>query len=555
MAEIVTGPGRKRAILWIMLALTALLYVINFQVNDIWTENESFYAESAREMSEQGNFLDINYNYEPRFNKPPLTYWMITASTALFGQSELAVRLPTVILAFATTLLVWRMALMLYDEKTALLAFAMQAISIQFIAGKQYASPEIPLAFFFTLTLYLFLKGHLEGKSIYYRLSAVALGLSVLTKGYPYIIVILGIIVLFLSFEAEFRPAELFRKVMELKPFSFILIASVIGLSWVIMMYLRYGDGFLAVLNRETIERALSRESNGWRDLLFYPEVSLWSFFPYSLVFVYALFCSIFKIRSIREITFAFSWLVVMLSIFTAAKGKIPTYFIQAHPALALISASFVSRYSPRSRFSATIWNLTFILPTVAGIVLSTAIIILFQLSPLYHLITGALLLLIATGWLPGEGWAEERSTIRALQPFMATFGALLIFSAGVLPQLEEHRPMDSIGRAINLERRIPKKIPLYVQDSLPLNLPYYAERKVISEAIPAELLGKQGPILALLQSKDLPDSIGTSVIWKGEIYRRRTSESRLLLFIESHLKARKGNMSGFTNYSLVYRK
>ncbi len=555
MSAILTGRSRKTVILWIMLAMTALLYVINFHVNDIWTENESFYAESAREMSEQHNFLDISYNYEPRFNKPPLTYWMIAASTALLGPSELAVRLPTIILAFATTLLVFSMARMLYDEKTALLAFAMQAISIQFIAGKQYASPEIPLAFFFTLTLYFFLKGHLSGKSLYYRLSAVALGLTVLTKGYPYIIVITAIIALFLLIEAEFRPKELFRRVMELKPISFILIASVIGLSWVIMMYLRYGDSFLSVLNRETLERALSRESNGWRDLFFYPEVSLWSFFPYSLVFVYALFYSIFKIRSIREIAFAFSWLMVMLCIFTAAKGKIPTYFIQAHPALALISASFVSRYTPGSKVSAALWNLTFTLPAVAGIVLGTAMIIIFELPALFHLITASALVLIIIGWLPIERWAEGRSTMRTLHPFIATFAALLIFSAGVLPQLEEHRPMDTIGSAINGNRHIPKSIPLYIQDGLPLNLPYYAERKVIAEAIPGELLKKQGPLLALIQSKDLPDSLRASVIWKGEIYRRRTSESRLLLFIESHLKARKGNMSGFTNYTLVYKK
>ncbi|MCW8797014.1 MAG: hypothetical protein OQK67_08135, partial [Chlorobium sp.] len=40
----------------ILLFLTAVLYSINFHVNDIWTENESFYAEAVREMFENGNF-------------------------------------------------------------------------------------------------------------------------------------------------------------------------------------------------------------------------------------------------------------------------------------------------------------------------------------------------------------------------------------------------------------------------------------------------------------------------------------------------------------------
>ncbi|MBV5289390.1 hypothetical protein [Pelodictyon phaeoclathratiforme] len=51
---------KKVPVFWIVLSLTALLYLINFSVNDIWTENESFYAESVREMAEKGNYLEIN---------------------------------------------------------------------------------------------------------------------------------------------------------------------------------------------------------------------------------------------------------------------------------------------------------------------------------------------------------------------------------------------------------------------------------------------------------------------------------------------------------------
>ncbi len=558
MAETMKVLLKKVPVLWIVLGFTAFLYLINFSVNDIWTENESFYAESVREMAEQGNYLEINYNYQPRFNKPPLTYWLIAASTRVLGMNEFAIRLPIVLLAFGTALLVWAMARMLYGEKTALLAFAMQAISIQFIAGKQYASPEIPLAFFFTLTLYFFLKGHLSSKSRYYQFAALALGLTVLTKGYPYIIVIGGIILLYLLIESSFRWPIFFKKLKELKPISFMAIVAIVGLSWIGLMYLQYGNDFLTVLNRETMERALTRESNGLRELFFYPEVILWSFFPYSPLFVFASFHYLFTIREKKDIAFAFSWFIVMLIIFTAAKGKIPTYFIQAHPALALLSAHFITRYTPAGKVSAILWNALFLLPAAAGIILSTAIIVIFKLPFYYHLITASSLLLIIIPWLPqknGEDKGAWRADLRYLMPFIGTFSALLIFSAAVLPELEEHRPIDGIGNVINREQHIPKTIPLYLEGGLIHNLPFYAERRVIDEAIPGEVLQQKTPVLALFLSRDVPASARSSVIWKGAIYRRRTSESRLLLFIQSHLKAKEGDMSGFTDYSLIYKK
>jgi hypothetical protein len=558
MAETMKVLLKKVPVFWIVLSLTALLYLINFSVNDIWTENESFYAESVREMAEKGNYLEINYNYQPRFNKPPLTYWLIAASTKVFGMNAFAIRLPIVLLAFWTALLVWAMARMLYGEKTALLAFAMQAISIQFIAGKQYASPEIPLAFFFTLTLYFFLKGQLSANSRYYQLAAVALGLTVLTKGYPYIIVIGGIITLYLLIESNFRWPLFFRKLKELKPLSFMAIVALIGLSWIGLMYLQYGNDFLTVLRRETVERALSRESNGVRELFFYPEVILWSFFPYSPLFVFAAFHYLFTIRQREDIAFAFSWFLVMLVIFTAAKGKIPTYFIQAHPALALLSAHFITRYTPSGKLSTWLWNSLFLLPAAAGIVLSTAIIIIFNLPLFYHLITASALLLIIITALPqnnNDGAGSGSVDLRYLQPFIGTFSALLIFTIAVLPELEEHRPVDRIGNAINSQHHIQKDIPLYLQNELIFNLPFYAERRVIPEALPEEIFQRKAPLLALVRSQDVPDSASSSVIWKGAIYRRRTSESRLLLFIESHLKAKKGDMSGFTEYSLIYKK
>src|SRR4029079_12472189 len=64
--------------------------------------NEAFYVETPREMAERGDYISPTFNYEPRFNKPVLSYWIVAAFYRLFGVSvgveRLAIALGAMIL-------------------------------------------------------------------------------------------------------------------------------------------------------------------------------------------------------------------------------------------------------------------------------------------------------------------------------------------------------------------------------------------------------------------------------------------------------------------------
>jgi 4-amino-4-deoxy-L-arabinose transferase-like glycosyltransferase len=549
--------SRFQLTFWTVTCMTAMLYLFKIQVNDIWTENESFYAEAVREMFERNNFIDITYNYAPRFQKPPLTYWLIAASTKLFGMNELAIRLPIVLLAFGTALLTWSMTKRLYGEKTALLAFVMEAISIQVVAGKHYASPEIPLLFFFTLTLWLFLKWELTGKKSYISMSAVALGLTVLTKGYPYLVVITGIMALYLLLQSKLEIPAFVEKLRNMNPPLFVAIVALTGLGWYAVMFLRNGEAYMSVLNRETIERAVSQKSSGIvESLLFYPGVMMWSFFPYSTILPLAIPYYIAKPRKMQEVLFAVSWFLVMLVVFTAAKGKLPTYFIQANPALAILCSHFIMSWTPKSTLSRSFLAVVLILPALAGIVLSAILVKVFGLSPLFYALPTAALLLLSLPFMPSvmaRFDETEKRLMTWLQPFFCTFSALFIIGAGVMPALEQKRPYDAIGASISQHPEIPAGIPLYLQDGLLHNLPFYARHKVVPDAKAPAIFRSPDPVLALVRSESVPDSLAGRALWRGEIYRKRSSESRLLIFIDSYLKSKRGINDGFISYSLVY--
>ncbi|MCG8344407.1 MAG: glycosyltransferase family 39 protein [Chlorobiales bacterium] len=538
----------------VLLVLVAFLYWINFDVNDIWTENESYYTEAVREMFESGNFIDIHYNYEPRFNKPPLTYWIIASSVALFGNNEFAARLPILILAFLTTILTYKTVRLLHGEETAVLAFAMQAVSIQFMAGKQYASPEIPLAFFFSLTMYWFIQGRITRNSLYTLLAGTALGLTILTKGYPYFIIIGGIIVLYLLIDTAVDRKKLIQELKSLHLPVTIPLALLIGGSWIAVMYFSHGDEFTAVLKKETIDRALTEKTNGLRDLLFYPEVILWSFFPYSLVFYASLGSTLLSGKRIRNVSFAFSWFFVMLVIFTMAKGKIPTYFIQAHPAMAIMASCYLVALSPEDKRKNIIVQWFLLIPALLAVAAGALMIPVFELPPLLYAIPLVALAVITLPYLLPAHHRHRRILIY-LQPFSGTYAALLVMSLGVMPQLEQFRLYDKIGAAIKSTPSISTDLPIYLQDDRLHNLPYYAERRVIYKADPEEVQQLDGPVLALLRSRDITPENRKHVIWSGKVYRWISSESRLMIYIRNHLKAKNGDFSGYIDYSLLYRE
>jgi len=92
-------PDSKNTILYLLLAAAIVPYWIGIGESSLWDANEAFYAETPRMMIETGDYVSPSFNDKPRFNKPPLTYWIVAASYQVFGVSERSERLPIVLAA------------------------------------------------------------------------------------------------------------------------------------------------------------------------------------------------------------------------------------------------------------------------------------------------------------------------------------------------------------------------------------------------------------------------------------------------------------------------
>lgn len=91
--------------------------------------------------------LELSY-----FDHPPLIAWVIKFSTIFFGNTEFAVRLPTVLMFFAASIVIFNLAKRLYDERVAFWSIVILNIVPLFsFLGAVLTVPDAPLALFWAL--------------------------------------------------------------------------------------------------------------------------------------------------------------------------------------------------------------------------------------------------------------------------------------------------------------------------------------------------------------------------------------------------------------------
>ena len=104
----------------------ASLLLVNLGGNRVLTYHEVVFCEPAREMLATGDWLIPRIGGVPFLDKPPLTAWLIAGAMSLFGQSELAVRLPGVVTACFTAWMIGALAARWFGNRVGLIAGLMQ---------------------------------------------------------------------------------------------------------------------------------------------------------------------------------------------------------------------------------------------------------------------------------------------------------------------------------------------------------------------------------------------------------------------------------------------
>ena len=108
----------------LLVALCTLTFFVGLGRPAITDSDEAFYAEAAREMVEEGEWVTPHYNGEHRFEKPILYYWLAALGYLTAGVSEGAARFPSALAGLVLVLTTFACARRWHGEPTALLAGA-----------------------------------------------------------------------------------------------------------------------------------------------------------------------------------------------------------------------------------------------------------------------------------------------------------------------------------------------------------------------------------------------------------------------------------------------
>ena len=117
------------------------------------------------------------------YSKPPFVAWMIAATTALFGENDLAIKIGATFTYIGTSLVVFAIAARLYDRRIA----AWCAIAFITLPGVSASaliiSTDVPLLFFWAVATYGFIRAREDGASpAWWLLVGAACGFGTLSK-------------------------------------------------------------------------------------------------------------------------------------------------------------------------------------------------------------------------------------------------------------------------------------------------------------------------------------------------------------------------------------
>lgn len=213
-----------------IIAFTALFLMPFLGTVHLFDSDEVNYAESAREMLVTGDYLTVQIDFEPFPEKPPLFFWLQVLSMKVFGVNEFAARFPNVICGFVSLVMLYFLGRQLYGHRFGLFWILSYGAAILpfFFFKSGIIDPWFNLFILIGVACFIFYLDP-ERKKTRLRnvvLSALFIGLAVLTKGPVAVLIFLLCFLVFYSMN-RFKISTSLAHVL-----VFILVVSVVGGSW-----------------------------------------------------------------------------------------------------------------------------------------------------------------------------------------------------------------------------------------------------------------------------------------------------------------------------------
>jgi 4-amino-4-deoxy-L-arabinose transferase-like glycosyltransferase len=366
---------------WLLVLCVVTLF-LGLGRSAVTDSDEAFYAESARQMVESGDWLTPHYNAVVRFEKPVLMYWLIATAYAVGGVTEAAARLPSALAGLALVLLTFAVASRWYDRPTGTLAGAIVATTFGCAVMAWQALPDLPVTAFITFATWALIRalssdgrdagtrpvdapGH---RRAWLLAAAVASALACLTKG-PIGIVLPALVALPLACWEHRGPAGAAWRPRLPSGLTLATVAAALGVfvavaaPWFAAMAQVHGAAYLVrFFVGENLTRFATPEFNDPRPFWFYLPIlagGLLPWTPFAALWVPGVARAI-RTRAAPQLVDLrlIVWTLAPLLFYSASIGKQPRYILPLLPPVAILLARSIREHLAARAEPGCAWRL-----------------------------------------------------------------------------------------------------------------------------------------------------------------------------------------------------
>jgi len=369
--------SKKRLItLLIVLVCGIIIFILGLGTTGLVDETPPLFAAAARAMSESGDWLTPKVNGIFRFDKPPLIYWLMGFFYSLpkneiwdsFG--TLSARLPSALASLFLMLMIGD-TLFCWPQKsnrqflTPIVASLGFALSPLIIIWSRTAVSDALLTGILGISLLLFWRRMASENNDQCISAWVFLGFAILVKGPVAFVLALLTITSFLFCQKNWKTL-----LSKIKPKKGFLITILISVPWYFLELLKEGkpfwDNFFGYHNYQRYTSVVKNQAEPFWFFLYIMILASLPFTPFLYHGIFKAFKDFLKSSkqscNVSETLFTYSlcWLTSVLIFFSLSATKLPSYWLPAIPAAAiLISNRPISlKNSSKSYLYAWIFNI-----------------------------------------------------------------------------------------------------------------------------------------------------------------------------------------------------
>ena len=344
-------------------------------------ETPAKFAAAARSMSITGNWLTPISNGINRFDKPPLTYWLMGLMYSIPDQSSwdalgsFSARFPSAVsslflmIVLGDTLIRWPQKNTSFTKRTAVVTALAFALSPFVMIWSRIAVSDALLCGTFGIGMLFQWRCYVKPLQNSWVYAWIMLAFAVLAKGPLAIVLMLFSLLLFGIFQRDIGTL-----IRVLKPGYGIFITLVISVPWFIAEYLIEGKVFLqSFFVYHNFQRFTTVVNSHQENIFFFLLMLVIASLPFSPLLILGVYNGLIQIKdnlikgknkpSESLLVFSIAWLLAVFLFFTMSATKLPSYWLPATPAAAIIigqTENFRIKQLNYSRIIFNIfWNLT----------------------------------------------------------------------------------------------------------------------------------------------------------------------------------------------------